>query len=63
MTTLKQGYPGGPVSVTAAGEVGYVLEGQLDALFGSNPSNRMLTPFHATSVAVGTPLPCAGQPT
>ena len=55
LTTLKEGYPGGPVSVTVVGATGYVLEGQLNALFGANPASHPLTPFHATSIAVGKP--------
>ena len=55
LKTLKEGYPGGPVSITVVGETGYVLEGQLHALFGPNPSSHTLTPFHATSVTVGKP--------
>jgi hypothetical protein len=38
LTTLKEGYPNGAVSVTAVGTTGYVLEGQLDAIFG--PAGR-----------------------
>ena len=52
LTTLKEGYPGGPVSVTTIGTTGYVLEGQLDALFKPDP-NAPPKPFHATAVEVG----------
>jgi sugar lactone lactonase YvrE len=55
LTTLKEGYPGGPVSVAVVGDTAYVLEGQLDALFGPNRPSHPLAPFHATAVAVGRP--------
>jgi glucose/arabinose dehydrogenase/mono/diheme cytochrome c family protein len=55
LTTLKEGYPGGPVSVTVVGDTAYVLEGQLDALFEPAAAKHPLTPFHATSLNVGKP--------
>jgi glucose/arabinose dehydrogenase/mono/diheme cytochrome c family protein len=50
--TLKEGFPDGPVSVAVVGTTGYVLEGQLKTLFGSDPTATS-KPFHATAVAVG----------
>jgi hypothetical protein len=55
LTTLKEGYPDGAVSVTVVGTSGYVLEGQLDALFGPTPKTATTKPFHATAVEVGNP--------
>jgi glucose/arabinose dehydrogenase/mono/diheme cytochrome c family protein len=55
LTTLKEGYPDGAVSVTVVGTTGYVLEGQLGALFGQGSQNAPTKPFHATAVGVGTP--------
>ncbi len=55
LTTLKEGFPDGPVSVAVVGTTGYVLEGQLRTLFGSADPNAPSKPFHATAVAVGTP--------
>jgi hypothetical protein len=55
LTTLKGGFPGGPVSVAVVGTTGYVLEGQLDALFGAAGPKPAPTPFHATAVEVGKP--------
>jgi hypothetical protein len=57
LTTLKEGFPDGPVSVALVGSTGFVLEGQLDDLFrtgGPNP-NPVARPFHATAVEVGSP--------
>lgn len=51
LTTIKEGYPDGPVSVAVVGTTGYVLEGQLKGMRGNAPLN----PFHATAVTVGTP--------
>jgi hypothetical protein len=51
LTTIKEGYPGGPVSVAVVGTTGYVLEGQLKGLGGKSA----VTPFHATAVTVGAP--------
>jgi len=51
LTTIKEGYPDGPVSVAVVGPTGYVLEGQLKGLRGNQPLN----PFHATAVTVGAP--------
>jgi sugar lactone lactonase YvrE len=54
LTTLKDGFPEGPVSVAVVGTTGYVLEGQLKALFGAaDPNTALPKPFHATAVAVG----------
>lgn len=52
-TTLKEGYPDGPVAVTVVGTTAYVLEGQLTALRGA--PDTPTKPFHATSVSVGKP--------
>jgi len=55
LTTLKEGYPDGAVSVTAVGTTAYVLEGQLDAIFGPPGRQVAAKPFHATAVEVGNP--------
>jgi glucose/arabinose dehydrogenase/mono/diheme cytochrome c family protein/sugar lactone lactonase YvrE len=55
VTTLKEGYPDGPVSVAVVGTTGYVLEGQLGALFGPARPAQPSKPFHATAVEVGKP--------
>jgi hypothetical protein len=55
VTPLKEGYPDGAVSVTVVGTTAYVLEGQLDALFGKPDPNLVSKPFHATAVEVGNP--------
>jgi hypothetical protein len=55
LTTLKEGFPGGPVSVAVVGTTGYVLEGQLSALFGPAGTRPAQTPFRATAVEVGKP--------
>jgi len=55
VTPLKEGYPDGAVSVSVVGTTAYVLEGQLDALFGKPDPNRISKPFHATAVEVGNP--------
>jgi hypothetical protein len=55
VTTLKEGYPDGPVSVAVVGTSGYVLEGQLGALFGPPGQSHVARPFHATAVEVGNP--------
>jgi hypothetical protein len=55
LTTLKAGFPGGPVSVAVVGTTGYVLEGQLSALFGPAGPKLPPTPFRATAVEVGKP--------
>jgi hypothetical protein len=54
LTTLKEGYPGGPVSVAVVGDNAFVLEGQMDALFEPKPTDH-ITPFHATLVKVPEP--------
>ena len=58
VTTLKEGYPDGPVAVTVVGTTAYVLEGQLAAMMrgaaaGDNPPQPK--PFKATAVQVGKP--------
>jgi hypothetical protein len=55
VTTLKEGYPDGPVSVTVVGATAYVLEGQLKAWFGTPDPDVVAKPFHATGVPVGNP--------
>ena len=55
LSTLKEGYPDGPVSVAVVGTTAYVLEGQLDALFGPPGKPYVAKPFHATAVDVGRP--------
>ena len=50
VTTIKQGFPDGPVSVAVVGSMGYVLEGQLSALFGRSDPNTPVKPFRATAV-------------
>ena len=54
VSTLKEGFPGGPVAVTVVGSTGYVLEGQLGLLFRPDP-NAKSQPFHAIAVPVGKP--------
>ena len=51
LTTLKEGYPDGPVSVTVVGGTAYVLEAQLKAL---RDPNSKTNPFRATAVALGS---------
>jgi sugar lactone lactonase YvrE len=53
VTTIKEGYPDGPVAVTVVGTTGYVLEGQIMAM--RSAPDTPLKPFHATSVDVGKP--------
>jgi len=55
VTTVKDGFPGGPVAVTVIGTTAYVLEGQLAAMMGRGDPNAKLAPFHATAVPVGKP--------
>ena len=57
-TTLKEGYPDGPVSVTVVGTTAYVLEGQLATLMrkpGTPAEDTPPKPFKATAVQVGKP--------
>jgi sugar lactone lactonase YvrE len=53
VTTLKEGYPDGPVSVAVVGETAYVLEAQFKML--KPPEGYKPNPFHATAVHVGRP--------
>jgi sugar lactone lactonase YvrE len=58
VTTLKEGYPDGPVAVTVVGTTAYVLEGQLAAFMrppagGAEPPPAK--PFKATAVTIGKP--------
>jgi hypothetical protein len=55
VTSLKDGFPGGPVAVTVVGTTAYVLEGQLAAMMGRGDPSAKLAPFHATAVPVGKP--------
>jgi len=58
VTTVKEGYPDGPVAVTVVGTTAYVLEGQLMAMMrrpGDNTPPPAPKPFKATSVEVGKP--------
>jgi hypothetical protein len=54
-TTLKQGFPDGPVAVTRVGGSAYVLEGRLASLYGSPAAGSASKPFHATAVQLDTP--------
>jgi|HubBroStandDraft_6_1064221.scaffolds.fasta_scaffold109761_2 sugar lactone lactonase YvrE len=58
VTTVKEGYPDGPVAVTVVGTTAYVLEGQL-AAFMRGPNAPATPPppkpFKATAVQVGKP--------
>jgi hypothetical protein len=54
VSTIKEGYPDGPVSVTVVGETAYVLEGQLGALMRAQADAKP-KPFRATAIAVGKP--------
>ncbi len=57
MTTLKEGFPDGPVGVTVVGTTAYVLEAQFASLRppqgGAAPPPAK--PFKATAVEVGKP--------
>ena len=55
VTSVKDGFPGGPVAVTVVGTTAYVLEGQLSFLFGRGDPSAKPTPFHAVAVPVGKP--------
>jgi sugar lactone lactonase YvrE len=55
VTTLKEGFPDGPVAVTVVGETAYVLEGQLGLLRGPPNPDAKPKPFKATAVPVGKP--------
>jgi sugar lactone lactonase YvrE len=55
VTSVKDGFPGGPVAVTVVGTTAYLLEGQLAVLFGRDDPNAKPTPFHAVAVPVGKP--------
>jgi mono/diheme cytochrome c family protein len=50
VTTIKEGFSDGPVSVAVVGFKAYVLEGQLSALFGSPDPGAAAKPFHAAAV-------------
>ena len=56
VTTLKEGFPDGPVAVTVVGTTAYVLEGQLSRIMA--PPGTALPPpkpYKATGVEVGAP--------
>ena len=58
VTTVKEGYPDGPVAVTVVGTTAYVLEGQLMVMMrppGDKTPPPELKPFKATAVEVGKP--------
>src|SRR5262249_30728235 len=55
VTTVKEGFPDGPVAVTVVGENAPVLEGQLAAMRGPPDPNAKPKPFKATAVPVGKP--------
>jgi sugar lactone lactonase YvrE len=58
VTTLEEGYPDGPVSVTVVGTTAYVLEGQLATLMrkpGTPADTTPPKPFKATAVQVSKP--------
>ena len=55
VTLVKDGFPGGPVSVAVVGTTAYVLEGQLAVMMGRGDPNAKPTPFHAVAVPVGKP--------
>jgi sugar lactone lactonase YvrE len=58
VTTIKEGYPDGPVAVTVVGTTAYVLEGQLASLMrrpGADTPPPEPKPFKATAVEVGKP--------
>lgn len=54
VTSLKEGFPGGPVSVTVVDGTAYVLEGQLMHMMRPDP-NVKPGPFRAVAVPVGKP--------
>ncbi len=56
-TSIKEGYPDGPVAVTVVGTTAYVLEGQLALMMRRGPptNDAPAKPFHATAVPVGKP--------
>ncbi|HXA92239.1 MAG TPA: hypothetical protein VNU73_03240, partial [Steroidobacteraceae bacterium] len=56
-TTIKEGYPDGPVAVTVVGMTAYVLEGQLALMMRRAPAttDSPAKPFRATAVPVGKP--------
>jgi sugar lactone lactonase YvrE len=59
VTTIKEGYPDGPVAVTVVGSTAYVLEGQLMVMMrrpGDTSPPPELKPFKATAVEVGWPM-------
>lgn len=56
VTTIKEGFPDGPVAVTVVGETAYVLEGQLGLIMGPpGAAPAAPKPFKATAVPVGKP--------
>jgi hypothetical protein len=55
LTTLREGYPDGAVSVTVIGNTAYVLEGQLRLMLGPSDAQPPTKPFHATAVKPNNP--------
>jgi mono/diheme cytochrome c family protein len=58
VTTLREGFPDGPVSVALVGSKAYVLEGQLADLYGPPGAAHAVRAFRATVVD----LPAVRQP-
>jgi Cytochrome C oxidase, cbb3-type, subunit III len=52
LSTVAEGFPGGPVAVAYANKLAYVLEGQLT---GRTKPDAVLQPFHATAVEIAAP--------
>ncbi len=55
VTTLKAGYPDGPVAVTVVGTTAYVLEGQLAGMRAQPDATTPPKPFQATAVSLTQP--------
>jgi sugar lactone lactonase YvrE len=53
-TTVREGFPDGPVAVTVVGTDAYVLEGQLAAMMRPDPAAKP-KPFRAVVVPLGKP--------
>lgn len=54
VTTIKEGFPDGPVAVSVIGDMAYVLEGQLSLIMGPpGAAPAAPKPFKATAVHVG----------
>ncbi len=55
VTSVKEGFPDGPVAVTVVGTTAYVLESQLGRVMGGADPSAKPTPFRAVAVPVGKP--------